>query len=75
MNLSHNLKGYEVVEADYSNSLIGGFSSSFSSSKNAEEISGEGSNNCLGGNCAPGCGMYGNNDANCHNNIQPHCGS
>lgn len=64
---------HEVIEAYQENKLVGGFSQSYSNNSNLDTVDNEQSNNCLGGNCAPGCGLYGNNDSGCTHNVQPLC--
>lgn len=74
MNVINHLLTFNALEAAAGDKLVGGFSASFLSlgeSKNESETS----NNCLGGNCATGCGVYGNNTRSCYNNLTPSCGS
>ncbi len=50
-----DISNFEPIAEDSENKLVGGFSASVSS-KDFECTEQTGSNNCLGGNCAEGCG-------------------
>jgi hypothetical protein len=50
-----DLDKLEPVSANAEQKLVGGFSSSLAA--NFAEDSGGAANNCLGGNCTPGCGI------------------
>jgi hypothetical protein len=50
-----NLDNLEPVSTNAEQKLVGGFSSSFDADFTID--SGGEANNCLGGNCTPGCGI------------------
>ncbi len=67
-----NFKNLETVNVGDVLHMIGGFSISYNDDPNDNDT-GE-SNNCMGGNCAEGCGGYGNYNKLCTTNNVAGCG-
>ena len=54
-----DINAFESISTVSEQKLVGGFSGSFSANSDAQTLEQDQSNNCLGGNCADGCGVNG----------------
>lgn len=68
-----DFKDIETAGAHEIFQLIGGFSTSYGNDDTDDKDTGE-ANNCMGGNCAQGCGIYGNSSKLCATNNVAGCG-